>query len=651
VTFTVTVTNTHPTTNATNVEVTDIVPSGYTYVGGTIAGGSSRDDSDPAGTGLTWTINSLAPGAGNSVDLTFQATVNALGDFRNVAQVSNLDENDVDSSPANDDGDQSEDDEDNATIITAELGNYVWVDTNPTNGLQDVGEPGIAGVTVNLYGDVSGNGSVEPFGADGSAIGTTITDASGFYQFIVAPGAYLVEFVLPSGYTFTISNTGADDTIDSDAILQDTATIGDWFWIDGDVDGLQGGAETGFIDGMIVNLFMDADADGTVEPYGDDGNPVLNMTSGAAGYYQFVVPPGLYMLEAVPPTTWGFTTANAGADNVDSDFIEDYPSEGGSYQIIVNETLVDVISDFGIGYGQGGYSQQFAIDAGDNQIDIDGGLLTVPVVYNQGHAVPVALMMPGGQSGQSRSVLVSGGGKLAKIIINSKLLQVANLDQPSGRTVEVILAGGDSNLSFDAGVIIGPSGAGAGGTADGPDSLRSASLLPSTGFAPGEITHLPDIAGVEDKYLQYSNQLTIEIPSLGVDTTIVGVPFEGDSWDTTWLWEQAGYLDGTAFPTWEGNTAITAHSYLPNGEPGPFVNLGSLKWGDRVIVQYGNQRYLYEVRESYYVSRDNLSPLAHEDQDWLTLISCYQYDEAIRDYRWRVIARAKLVEVFDANTP
>ena len=41
-------------------------------------------------------------------------TVNATGDYFNIAQVSAHNESDIDSDPANDDGDQSEDDEDNS---------------------------------------------------------------------------------------------------------------------------------------------------------------------------------------------------------------------------------------------------------------------------------------------------------------------------------------------------------------------------------------------------------------------------------------------------------------------------------------------------------------------------------------------------------
>ena len=60
---------------ATNIVVTDVVPSGLTYVASSVAGGNSHNDADPAGAGLSWVVSSLA--SGSSTSLTFQAMVDA----------------------------------------------------------------------------------------------------------------------------------------------------------------------------------------------------------------------------------------------------------------------------------------------------------------------------------------------------------------------------------------------------------------------------------------------------------------------------------------------------------------------------------------------------------------------------------------------
>jgi len=74
ITFTLTVSNTGPDL-ATDATVTDIIRPGFTYVAGSISGGSSSDDSDPAGAGLGWTLASVP--VGSPITLTFDVTVNA----------------------------------------------------------------------------------------------------------------------------------------------------------------------------------------------------------------------------------------------------------------------------------------------------------------------------------------------------------------------------------------------------------------------------------------------------------------------------------------------------------------------------------------------------------------------------------------------
>jgi LPXTG-site transpeptidase (sortase) family protein len=167
--------------------------------------------------------------------------------------------------------------------------------------------------------------------------------------------------------------------------------------------------------------------------------------------------------------------------------------------------------------------------------------------------------------------------------------------------------------------------------------------LPSTGFAPRVRTSLP----AQPASLAYQDYgaMRLEIPSLKQNMAIVGVSKSGDGWDVRWLGEQAGYLEGTAFPTWQGNTGLAGHSTLADGSPGPFAKLGLLRWGDEVIVDAWGQRYVYAVRQNSLVAPGQLAALQHEDRDWVTLITCQGYDEASGNYRWRRVVRAVLVAV------
>jgi LPXTG-site transpeptidase (sortase) family protein len=171
----------------------------------------------------------------------------------------------------------------------------------------------------------------------------------------------------------------------------------------------------------------------------------------------------------------------------------------------------------------------------------------------------------------------------------------------------------------------------------------STPILPETGFAPGRITQLPkQPLGFEYRTM---GGMWVEIPALGVGRSIVGVPLDEDGWNLTWLWDNIGYLDGTAFPGWAGNTALTGHVYLPNGLPGPFARLDRLQWGDEIWLHANGQVYVYQVRQLLHTRPADLSSLQHEDLDWLTLITCESYDQNSQSYLGRMVVRAVLVEV------
>jgi hypothetical protein len=86
---------------------------------------------------------------------------------------------------------------------TGSVGDFVWKDING-NGIQDAGEPGISGVTLQLK-----NGA--------TVIATTTTNTTGYYQFTgVCPGSYTVVVATPpSGYTASPSLAGTNRAVDS----------------------------------------------------------------------------------------------------------------------------------------------------------------------------------------------------------------------------------------------------------------------------------------------------------------------------------------------------------------------------------------------------------------------------------------------------
>lgn len=168
--------------------------------------------------------------------------------------------------------------------------------------------------------------------------------------------------------------------------------------------------------------------------------------------------------------------------------------------------------------------------------------------------------------------------------------------------------------------------------------------LPKTGFAQGQSTIIPE----QPKELLYTDMgsLWIEIPSIGVKSNVVGVPHTSDGWDVTWLGNDAGYLDGTAYPTTSGNSVITGHVWDALNNPGLFAGLKSLKYGDPILIHAWGQTYQYEVRENSLVSPDQTNTvLKHEEQSWITLLTCENYDQKLNNYANRRMVRAVLINV------
>ncbi|KAF2082282.1 PKD domain-containing protein [Flavobacterium sharifuzzamanii] len=107
VSFELKITNDGPN-NATGVQVTDLLPSGFQYVNYSSSAGTYNST-----TGI-WNVGTVDVGVTESLIL--DAKVLPAGDYKNIAQVSASNLPDPDSTPNNDDGDQSEDDEDNVVL-------------------------------------------------------------------------------------------------------------------------------------------------------------------------------------------------------------------------------------------------------------------------------------------------------------------------------------------------------------------------------------------------------------------------------------------------------------------------------------------------------------------------------------------------------
>ncbi len=178
-------------------------------------------------------------------------------------------------------------------VAPLEIGNLVWQDLNG-NGIQDAGEPGIAGVTVGLY-DASGN-----------LVATTTTDADGSYYFndsnvtagVQPNSSYTIQIESGNfsgvgnlnGFSVTATNASSD-VLDSDGInngngIAVTINTGDNGQSDHSID-------FGFID--QIDLTIDKTADVSSVNIGDLVTYTITVTNEGAG-----TATGIQVSEAFP---------------------------------------------------------------------------------------------------------------------------------------------------------------------------------------------------------------------------------------------------------------------------------------------------------------------------------------------------------------
>ena len=188
--------------------------------------------------------------------------------------------------------------------VTSAIGDYVWLDAD-RDGVQDVTEPGIANVTLDLYTDYDGNGLPD----GGGYIGSATTDLYGRYLFPdLGAGPYVVTVTdrngVLAGYSLTTGSTDPHGVI---TLEKDTrylqadfgyypgdpskAAIGNLVWSDADNDGMQDLGESG-IGGVTLRLLADNDRDGM---YSD---VVATTTTADDGSYMFTnLTPGSYVVD------------------------------------------------------------------------------------------------------------------------------------------------------------------------------------------------------------------------------------------------------------------------------------------------------------------------------------------------------------------
>jgi uncharacterized repeat protein (TIGR01451 family) len=323
---------------ADNVIISDPLPFGTKFVSASTGGAY-----DPATGKVTWNLGNLKPPQNGVVS--FVVLVNK--DFPNGPDIQNQ-VTISDSKPGKEKSASAQ----TSVVQTSQgaIGDTVWYDTNK-NGIQEPGEPGIAGVGLVLS---SAGADARCDTADDAPIANTVTDANGHYVFNGLGAAVycvkVIESTVPAGLTQTHTPTmpvnlgEGEEYRDADfgyGPSGTTGTIGDLVWSDANANGKVDPGEVGI--GNVSLDLLSAGPDGNCNTA--DDTVVASTTTGSNGAYLFTnVAAGRYCVKVTDTnnvltglTLTGGTnphgpiTLPAGGTYLDADF--GYNGAGATGQI------------------------------------------------------------------------------------------------------------------------------------------------------------------------------------------------------------------------------------------------------------------------------------------------------------------------------
>ncbi|MBL4660891.1 MAG: DUF11 domain-containing protein [Alcanivoracaceae bacterium] len=337
----------------------------------------------------------------------------------------------------------------------SDIGDTVYLDVDG-NGVQDVGEPGVPGITIQLFKDTTGNSIPD------TSVASLVTDNNGLYLFpsLVNGEAYSVQVTdtnnILNGFTQTGDPDGTLDSQSTIAVLisdnldQDfgyrpnkkgTGVIGNRVFHDVDMSNSDTAGDNGLED-VIVRLF-DSNSDLVDAVMTDEnGSYIFTGLDTAATYTVFIEPSSL------PNNGTGWT------NSVDPDGILDAQSV---VDLFLSPAGINLDQDFGFtGSALNGISGTVWSDNDGNGLLTDGalgttdetanGIVNVTIVLTDGNGSVLGTQTTDANGDFSFSSMPDGTYIVFVSDANNELANFTHTDGPNANDNNI-----DNNSQDDSG--------------------------------------------------------------------------------------------------------------------------------------------------------------------------------------------------------
>lgn len=227
------------------------------------------------------------------------------------------------------------------------------------------------------------------------------------------------------------------------------------------------------------------------------------------------------------------------------------------------------------------------------------------LTYENGEKLQIINAYPVAAEGERVYLHPAAGYSISAAYNNGEPLE----RDSEGRFYLITPKGGGVMLSAETGQVV-----------DFHRFLNNEGKLPAAGFSSRSIS---PILLHPKGFACGSTDLTLQIPSLDVMESVVTVRMTDGDYPVECLGRDIGLLESSALPG-EGLSVIVGHNHLNTAEPGPFLFLGTLVSGDKILITDQSEKIqIFRVYANVLIDADDFSDMLEIlTENTLVLLTC-----------------------------